>query len=114
MDNKTFSTENKCGLKQKDFQTTIDNKPVDLYVLRNSKGLEICATNYGGIVMAIMAPDKNGEFANVVLGHDSIETIVNGPEPYLGATIGRYGNRIANGKFTLDGKEVLCEGPWGS
>ena len=105
MDNKTFSKENKCGLKPEDFKATIDEKAVDLFVLRNSNGLEICATNYGGIVMAIMAPDKDGNFANVVLGHDSIDTIVNGPEPYLGATIGRYGNRIANGKFTLHGKE---------
>ena len=52
-----------------------------------------------------MVPDKNGKFANVVLGHESIDAVVNSPEAYLGATIGRYGNRIAKGKFTLHGKE---------
>ncbi len=100
-----FSKSNSAGLMPEKFQAMIDDQPVDLYVLKNKNGLELCISNYGAIVMAIMAPDKNGKLENVVLGHDSIDAIVNSPEPYLGATIGRYGNRIANGKFTLDGIE---------
>lgn len=105
MCNMIFSKDNSSGLKSENFQAMIEDKPVDLYVLKNKNGLELCISNYGAIVMSIMTPDKNGNFANVVLGHDSIDAIVNSPEPYLGSTIGRYGNRIANGKFTLDGVE---------
>lgn len=101
----TYSKNNMTGLDPAKFQSEIDGKQVDLFVLKNKNGMEMCVTNYGAIVMSIMAPDRNGQYANVVLGHDSIDQIVNSPEPYLGATIGRYGNRIAKGKFILDGKE---------
>ena len=94
------------GLKQADFESEIAGKKTAMYVLKNSKGAEICVTNYGGAVMSIMMPDKNGEYANVIQGHDSIEKVVNSPEPFLSTLVGRYGNRIAKGKFTLDGKEV--------
>ena len=55
---------------------------------------------------SIMVPDKDGKYANVILGHDSIDHVVNSPEPFLSTTIGRYGNRIAKGKFTLYGRSI--------
>lgn len=100
-----FLSENKAKLKREKFQKEVNGQKTDLFVLRNKVGAEICVTNFGAIVPAIMMPDKEGKFANVVLGHDSIENVINSPEPFLGSTIGRYGNRIAKGKFQLDGKE---------
>lgn len=97
--------ENLCGLKKADFQKVIDGKQTDLFILKNEKGAEMAVTNYGGAVLAIMMPDKNGKYANVIQGHDSIDNVVNSPEGYLSTLIGRYGNRIADGKFELDGKE---------
>ena len=96
---------NLCGLKRENFQTTINGKKTDLYVLRNRKGYEVAITNYGGAVCAIMVPDKDGKVANVIQGHDNIHDVINSPEPYLSTLIGRYGNRIAKGQFTLNGKE---------
>ena len=101
----TTETENRCGLKRKDYQTTINGKNTDKYILRNKQGNEVAVTNYGGAVLAIMVPDRNGNYANVIEGHDSIEHVVNSPEPYLSTLIGRYGNRICKGKFQLHGKE---------
>lgn len=100
----TSETENICGLKREDFQTTIDGKDTDLYILKNKQGNEVAITNYGGAIIAIMVPDKNGKFANVIQGHDNIQDIINSPEPYLSTLIGRYGNRIYKGKFQLHGK----------
>ncbi len=105
MINTSTSDENLCGLKRADFQTTVNGKQTDLFILKNENGAEIAVTNYGGAVLAIMVPDKNGKYANVILGHDSIDHVVNSPEPFLNTTIGRYGNRIAKGKFTLYGEE---------
>ena len=93
------------GLKREDFQSTIQGKRTDLYTLVNSKGHEVCVTNYGGAMVAIMVPDREGKMANVVQGHDNIKDVVESPEPFLSTLIGRYGNRICKGKFTLDGKE---------
>ena len=101
----TNETENICGLKREDFQTTINGKKTDLYILRNDKGNEVAITNYGGAIVAIMVPDKDGKMANVIQGHDNIEEVINSPEPYLSTLIGRYGNRICKGKFQLHGKE---------
>ncbi|MDE5701307.1 MAG: galactose-1-epimerase, partial [Bacteroides sp.] len=92
---------NLSGLKREDFQKDINNKKTDLFVLRNSQGMEVAVTNYGCAILSIMVPDKNGKYANVILGHDSIDHVSNSPEPFLNTTIGRYGNRIAKGKFTL-------------
>ena len=100
----TNETENICGLKRADFQTTINGKQTDLYVLRNDKGHEVAITNYGGALVAIMVPDKEGKLANVIQGHDNIQDVINSPEPYLSTLIGRYGNRICKGKFQLHGK----------
>lgn len=101
----TTETENICGLRREDFQSVINGKETDLYILRNSEGNEVAITNYGGSLVAIMVPDKDGNRANVIQGHDNIEDCVNSPEPYLSTLIGRYGNRICKGKFQLHGKE---------
>lgn len=105
MINTTPTESNLSGLNQKDFQKDINNKKTDLFILKNAQGMEVAVTNYGCAILSIMVPDKNGKYANVVLGHDSIEHVINSPEPFLNTTIGRYGNRIAKGKFTLYGEE---------
>lgn len=96
---------NICGLSHKDFKTTIDGKKTELFILRNSNGYECAITNYGGAIVAIMVPDKDGQIANVIQGHDNIQDVINSPEPFLSTLIGRYGNRINRGKFTLGGKQ---------
>lgn len=101
----TTETENICGLRRENFQSKINGKDTDLYILRNSEGNEVAITNYGGSLVAIMVPDRDGNRANVIQGHDNIEDCVNSPEPYLSTLIGRYGNRICRGKFQLHGKE---------
>ncbi len=101
----TNETPNLCGLKREDFQTTVQGKKTDLYILKNKKGNEVAITNYGGALVAIMVPDKDGNYANVIQGHDNIQDVINSPEPYLSTIIGRYGNRICKGKFHLNGKE---------
>jgi aldose 1-epimerase len=98
-------TENICGLRREDFQTTINGKQTDLYILKNSLGHEVAVTNYGGAIVAIMVPDKDGNLANVIQGHASIKDAINSPAPFLSTLIGRYGNRIKDGKFQLNGKE---------
>ena len=102
--NNTTETENICGLKRSDFQTTIGGKQTDLYILKNSQGNEVAITNYGGAIVAIMVPDKNGKHATVIQGHDNIQDVINSPEPYLSTLVGRYGNRICKGQFQLNGK----------
>lgn len=79
-----------------------DGKKVSLYTLTNNKGMEIKIANYGGTVTSWFAPDRNGNMADIVLGFDNLNDYLAGP-PYFGALIGRYGNRIAKGTFTLDG-----------
>jgi aldose 1-epimerase len=96
------SSRTKSGVQQKAFGTR-EGRPVNLYTLTNSHGVEVHAMNYGGIILSIRVPDRKGEFADIVLGHDSLEGYTPNP-PYLGAIVGRYANRIANGTFTLDGK----------
>ena len=82
---------------------TVDGKPVELFTLRNDKGAEATITNYGGIVVTLQVPDKTGKNVDVVMGYDNVEGYV-AKTPYFGALIGRYGNRIGKGQFTLDGK----------
>ncbi len=89
------------GLKKADFQSEVNGKATGLYVLKNTNGAEACITNYGGRLVSIMVPDKNGKMTDVVLGYDNIKQYVETDGNY-GALIGRYGNRIANGTFTLD------------
>lgn len=90
---------------KKNFETTIDGKQTDLYVLKNHNGMEAAITNYGGRLVSLVVPDKNGKMTDVVVGFNSVEDYQKSTEPYFGATIGRYGNRIAKGKFSLDGKQ---------
>ena len=97
-------TQRVCGLKKEDFQTTVDGKKTDLYILRNKEGNEVAITNYGGAIVAIMVPDRKGNLANIIQGHDNIQDVIDSPEPYLSTLIGRYGNRIAKGRFQLKGK----------
>jgi aldose 1-epimerase len=91
------------GISKTTFGTLPDGKTADIYTLKNAAGMEAKITNYGGIVVSLTAPDKNGTFADVVLGCDSLSGYVKGV-PFFGALVGRYGNRIGKGKFTLDGK----------
>ena len=97
------SLNGSCGLQRKDFQKEIGGKQTDLFILKNDAGLEVAITNYGGGLCAIMVPDKDGKVANVVQGHDNIQSLIDSPEPFLSTLVGRYGNRIRNGRFTLDG-----------
>ena len=90
---------------KQNFQSTIDSMQTDMYVLKNKNGMTAVFTNYGGRLVSLFVPDKNGKMTDVVVGFDNIQDYVNATEPYFGATIGRYGNRIAKGKFTLDGKQ---------
>ena len=92
------------GLKKADFVSEVNGKPTDLYVLKNAKGAEACITNWGGRWVSMMVPDKNGKMIDVVLGYDKLQDYISSTGNF-GALIGRYGNRIANGKFTLDGTE---------
>ncbi len=82
---------------------TVDGRSVELFTLRNSKGAEAKIMTYGGIVQSLTMPDRNGNFADVVLGYDNLDGYVK-TTPYFGALIGRYGNRIGGAKFTLEGK----------
>lgn len=92
------------GLKKTDFVAEVQGKSTALYVLKNKNGVEACITNYGGRLVTLMVPDKNGKMTDVVLGYDNINQYVTTDGNY-GALIGRYGNRIALGKFTLNETE---------
>ena len=76
---------------------------VELYTLKNENGLEATITNYGGIVVSLTVPDKNGKLSDVVLGYDTLNDYIGNNSPYFGALIGRYGNRIAKGRFSISG-----------
>jgi aldose 1-epimerase len=82
---------------------TVDNKETTLCILRNTKGIEASITNFGAKIVSLVVPDKSGKPTDVVLGHQTIADYLTSPEPYFGAVCGRYANRIALGKFTLDG-----------
>jgi aldose 1-epimerase len=93
------------SITQKPFGKTADGQNVDIYTLKNTNGMEARITNYGGIVVSLTAPDRRGKFADVTLGYNDLDTYMKPPFPYFGAIIGRYGNRIAKGRFTLNGVE---------
>ncbi len=92
------------GLNPADFQTEINGKQTQLYTLKNKNGMEVCITNFGGRIVSILVPDKNGNMQDVVLGFDNVKDYVMHPSDF-GATIGRYANRIAQGSFNLNGVE---------
>lgn len=93
------------GLNPKDFQTEVSNQPVNLYTLKNQAGMEVCLTNFGARIVSIMVPNKNGEMKDVVLAFDSMDGFLNTPSDF-GAAIGRYANRIKDGKITINGEEI--------
>jgi len=102
-----------ASIDQKPWGRTLDGEPVTLFTLTNANGMTMRVTNFGGIVTSLTAPDAAGSFADVVLGYDSLDRyLVN--IPYFGALIGRYGNRIAGGRFELNGRRyrlVTNNGP---
>ena len=89
-------------VKKQAYGKTAEGAPVDLYTLTNQKGMETSITNYGGIVVTLKVPDRNGKPGDVVLGFDSLDGYLK-PNPFFGALVGRYGNRIGHGTFTLNG-----------
>jgi aldose 1-epimerase len=100
------AAKSKPGISRQAWGHAGDGTPVDLFTLRNSKGAEARICNYGGIVVSLKVPDKSGKIGDVVLGYDKLWDYVK-ESPYFGCLVGRYGNRIAKGKFTLNGKDYL-------
>jgi aldose 1-epimerase len=92
-----------AGISSQPFGSLPDGRDVDLYTLTNGNGVQASITSYGGIVTSLSAPDRNSRYADVVLGFDDLDGYLAG-HPYFGAIVGRYGNRIAGGTFTLDGQ----------
>ena len=99
-----MTPEEDVFISKSSFGTTADGEDVMLYTLRNKSGMEAKITNYGGIVVSLTAPDRNGKFEDVVLGYDTLAEY-EAASPYFGALIGRFGNRIRSGKFELSGVE---------
>jgi aldose 1-epimerase len=101
------------GVKKSDFGKMPDGQPVELFTLTNKSGMQVAITNYGGRIVSLLAPDRNGKMADVVLGFDDLKGYL-GNEPFFGALVGRYANRIAHAQFTLDGhvyKLAANDGP---
>jgi aldose 1-epimerase len=100
-------------LKKEAFEKEIDGKKTSLYLLENSNGIKVYITNYGARVVSLLTPDKEGECADIVLGFDNIDSYLK-DNMYLGCIVGRYANRIKDGKFTIDGQQYnlfLNDGP---
>ena len=96
------------GLDRANFVSSVNGKATDLYTLTNAGGMEVCVTNFGGRIVSVMVPDRNGEMKDVVLGFDNIANYadkVNSPSDF-GASIGRYANRIKNGVIVVDGETI--------
>jgi len=96
--------EDIMAIEQSPFGTTADGTPVSLFTLASPNGLKARITNYGGIVVSLEVPDARGDSADVVLGYDDLDAYI-ADSPYFGCIVGRYGNRIANARFSLDGQE---------
>ena len=97
------SNQNKTGITEKPFGNT-DGQAITEYTLTNANGMQLSIINYGGTITKLTAPGKDGKFGDVVLGYESLDGYLQKANPFFGALIGRYGNRIAKAKFTLDGK----------
>ena len=116
--NNNGSTANTGEEKKDSMKATIIEKPygqfnqqdITQYTLTNTAGMQVSIINYGGTVTDIITPDKDGNKGNVILGYESIDGYLQRGNPYFNALIGRYGNRIAGGKFTLDGKQYTLAG----
>ena len=102
--NKTDNTSIKL-IPAANFQTIVDQKKVDLFTLKNKTGMIAQITNFGGRIVALWVVDKSGNYEDIVLGYDSLKNYFSSNENYYGPIVGRYGNRIAKGKFTLNEKE---------
>ncbi len=100
----TTQAQKKPMITKQPFGKTADGTPVDIYTLTNAKGMEARIMTYGGIIVSLKTPDRNGKFEDVELGFDSIDPYLAG-HPFFGALVGRYGNRIGKGKFKISGKE---------
>jgi aldose 1-epimerase len=96
-----LQAEAKSKMQKQSFGKTEDGQPVDLYILTNKNGMEAAITNYGGTVVSLKVADRSGKFEDVVLGYDDLDGYATG-KAYIGATVGRYANRIAHATFTLD------------
>jgi len=94
----------KMDIEVKQFGTTPDGQKIQLYTLRNSKGLKAEIMTYGGILVSLQVPDSQGNMGDIVLGYDNLDDYIKN-NPYFGCIVGRYGNRIAKGKFSIDGKQ---------
>ena len=92
------------SIKETDWGKSSNGSEVKLFILKNKNGMSVNITNYGARIVRLFTPDRNGEFADIVLGFDSLKEYES-PNPYFGAVVGRYGNRIGDAKFTLDDKE---------
>src|SRR5210317_1045831 len=97
---KSMVAENLTIVKS-EFGKTKEGAAIEKYTLKNKNGVELNVITYGGRITSLKIPNKNGKLENVVLGHDTMEGYLRADNPFFGALIGRYGNRIANGKFTL-------------
>lgn len=102
---KTKEETTLSGLNPKKFQAEVNGKQANLYTLKNENGMEVCVTNFGGRIVSILVPDKNGKMQDVVLGFDSLADYRNIPSDF-GASIGRYANRINQGRIVIDGDTV--------
>ncbi len=89
-------------INRQNFERVIDSKQIDLFILKNKNNLTTQITNYGGRVVSLWTPDKDGNFEDIVLGYETLDDYLHSNEIYFGALIGRYGNRISKGKFTLN------------
>lgn len=98
----------RSGLLRSAFQTRVDSVDVDLFTLTNRSGMEVCITNYGGRIVSVMVPDRDGKFRDVILGFDSIGSYLQNKN-HVGATVGRYANRIAQGRIILDGDTIQLD-----
>jgi aldose 1-epimerase len=96
-----LQAEAKSKMQKQSFGKTEDGQPVDLYILTDKNGMEAAITNYGGTVVSLKVADRSGKFEDVVLGYDDLDGYATG-KAYIGATVGRYANRIAHATFTLD------------
>jgi aldose 1-epimerase len=99
------NTELKTTLKKEDFEGKIAGKDAKFFVLQNKNGIEITFSNYGQRLLSLMTPDKDGKFEDIVLGFETLNRYTEAKEKYFGAFIGRYANRIADGKYSINGKE---------
>src|SRR4030088_868609 len=95
-------SKRKPTVRKESFGKTGEGRPVDLYTLTNSQGIEVRAMTYGGIIVSLRVAEKSGKLGDIVLGHEKLDGYLPNP-PYFGVIVGRYANRIANATFTLDG-----------